>query len=251
MSDLENHDYEAKHSVCATGSVKREKDDPRTGLEPLSLWLFAGCASVLILGGSYLGAKSAGFDFNKTGADIADAQKPEGAGASAVKTLLEQYIQAGQNAYITCQGCHQGNGMGLGLIPPLVESEWVSQGTERFAQIILNGLQGPVEVNGKSYGGQAMPAQKGGLKDLQIAQIMTFVRHQFGGATDGVVTKEMVADARSRFGDREGAYTVAELSAADVMLPGRATRLGRSKRHPGWRRRWGRATCSQRSGCRS
>ena len=49
---------------------------------------------------------------------------------------------------------------------------------------------------------------------------MTYVRHQFNDVTDMVVTEEMVADARARFGDQAGAYTVAELSGADVMLPG-------------------------------
>ena len=74
--DSDNFDYKSKPSVRATGSVAREKADPRAGLEPISLWLFAACAGVLIVGGGYLGAKSAGFDFDKTTADIADPRMP-------------------------------------------------------------------------------------------------------------------------------------------------------------------------------
>jgi hypothetical protein len=104
----------------------------------------------------------------------------------------------------------------------LVDSEWASQGTERFAQIILNGIRGPITVNGASYGAQEMPAQKGALNDQQIARVMSYVRVKFNGAVeaDPVVTKEMIADARNRFGDRGNLYTAGELAAADVMLPG-------------------------------
>ena len=217
--DSEIHDYEPKPSVRATGSVKREKDEPATGLEPLSLWLFAACAGVLIVGGSYLGAKSVGFDLDKTGSDIQAAERPDIPLVSAEVTPLEKYLAGGKNTYVTCQGCHLANGAGLGQIPPLVNSEWPAKGTERFAQIILKGLHGPIKVAGTSYGQGVMPAQ-GALSDLEIAQVMTYVRHKFNGVTDMVVTDEMVADARARFGDRAADYTAPELSGADVMLPG-------------------------------
>lgn len=213
------HDYEPKPSVRATGSVKREKDEPTTGLEPLSLWLFAGCAIVLILGGSYLGAKSVGFDFAKTGRDIEPFQALDAAGGAVELTPLEAYLLAGKNAYGACAGCHMANGAGNGQIPPLKGSEWPAMGTERFAQIVLNGLNGPIKVAGNSYASN-MPGQKGLLGDLAIAQVMTYVRHEFNGETDTVITEEMVAGARARFGDHAGQYTVPDLSGADVMLPG-------------------------------
>ena len=219
--ETENRDYESKPSVLTTGSVKREKDEPKLGLEPLSLGLFAICAGALIVGGGYLGAKSGGFDFGKTAADIADPKRPNISDDGGEVDPVTKYVMAGQSVYRTvCNGCHQANGGGQGQIPPLVNSEWVNEGTERFAQIILNGIRGPISVGGASYGAQEMPGQKAALSDTQVAQVMTYVRHQFGGLTDSVVTKEMVADARNRFGDRAGAYTASELSSADTNLPG-------------------------------
>ena len=96
----------------------------------------------------------------------------------------------------------------------------MKEGTERFAQIVLNGLIGPISVAGNSYGAQAMLPQKALLNDQKIAQVMTYVRHNFGGVTDMVVTKEMVAEARKRHGDMAGSYNSADLAPADSMLPG-------------------------------
>ena len=89
-----------------------------------------------------------------------------------------------------------------------------------MAQIVLNGIRGPITVNGTSYGAQEMPAQKGALSDQRIAQVITYVRERFGGITDTVVTKEMIADARNRHGERAAQYTAGELAARDAMLPG-------------------------------
>ncbi len=65
-----------------------------------------------------------------------------------------------------------------------------------------------------------MPAQKGALNDLRVAQVMTYVRARFAGVSDVIVTKEMVEDARNRHGDRATQYTAGELVGADAMLPG-------------------------------
>ena len=46
------------------------------------------------------------------------------------------------------------------------------------------------------------------------------MRERFGGITDTVVTKEMIADARNRHGERAAQYTAGELAAEDAMLPG-------------------------------
>ncbi len=215
---FENKDYESKPSVRVTGSAKREQTDPKVGLEPLSLGVFGACALAFVVGGGYIGAKSGGFDFETTSAEIVPPGEVPGGGVIQLSPL-DEWLLAGKSAYATCAGCHQGNGMGNNVFPPLVDSEWPSQGTERFAQIILNGMKGSIEVNGKSYLGE-MPPHKALFNDKQIAQIMTYVRHEFNGITDGVVTDEMVAHAREQHGSRSTPYTVAELAPADSMLPG-------------------------------
>ncbi|HEY4155255.1 MAG TPA: c-type cytochrome [Puia sp.] len=75
-----------------------------------------------------------------------------------------------------CATCHQRNGMGdNNRYPPLAGSEWVSGDKERLMKIVLNGLQGAVEVNGKTYNG-LMPAHGGFLDDNAVASILTYIR---------------------------------------------------------------------------
>ena len=219
--ELDNHDYEHKTSVRDHASLRREKEDPKTGLEPITLSLVAICAAALMIGGGYLGAKSGGFDFASTTQSGYVPGKPDIELAGAELSELDKYLLGGEAVYkAVCNGCHQVTGGGQGQIPPLVNSEWVNEGTERFAQIILNGMRGPISVNGASYGAQEMPAQKGALNDAQVAQVMSYVRHKFGGVTDIVVTKEMIAGAREKHGAKAGTNTVADLAAADSNLPG-------------------------------
>ena len=218
----ENRDYEHKTSVREYSSVRRERQDPGAGFEPITLWFFSICVVVLIVGGAYLGAKSAEFDFGKMQVNGYQADSPpDFVAAGPELSEYDKYFNAGEAVYkAVCNGCHQSNGAGQGQIPPLVESEWVTEGTERLAQIILNGLRGPIKVNGASYGAQEMPAQKGALNDLRVAQVMTYVRARFAGVSDTIVTKEMIEDARNRHGDRATQYTAGELAGADAMLPG-------------------------------
>ena len=77
-----------------------------------------------------------------------------------------------------CAACHQRNGRGdNNLYPPLVQSELVSGDPDRLIDIVLNGLQGEIEVNGKTYNG-LMP-NNSHLDDHAIASILTYIRTNF------------------------------------------------------------------------
>ncbi|MBK8504173.1 MAG: c-type cytochrome [Saprospiraceae bacterium] len=77
-----------------------------------------------------------------------------------------------------CATCHQRNGKGdNNLFPPLAESEWVTGDPDRLIDIVLNGLQGEIEVNGKTYNG-LMPNNRH-LDDHAIASILTYIRTNF------------------------------------------------------------------------
>ena len=222
----ENRDYEHKQSVrdCASiaSQTAEEKPKPSADQEPFPVWLLIVCVVVLIVGGSYVGANSGGFEFANHNKSGYEPSVPAGISGKAPElSEFEKYVKGGEAVYrAVCNGCHQATGAGQGQIPPLVDSEWVTNGTERFAQIVLNGIRGPITVKGASYGGQEMPAQKGALKDKQIAQVMTYVRLRFGNISDSVVTKEMVESARQKFGTRPNQYTSGELAPEEAMLPG-------------------------------
>ena len=78
-----------------------------------------------------------------------------------------------------CGSCHMANGKGDGSrFPPIVDSEWVTGDQKILIDVVLNGLKGPIEVNGKSFDGVMPPVDY--LKDEEIAQILTYVRKEFG-----------------------------------------------------------------------
>jgi nitrite reductase (NO-forming) len=72
-----------------------------------------------------------------------------------------------------CQTCHQANGQGIAnAFPPLAKSDYLNADVNRTIQVVLNGLEGPVRVNGALYN-SLMP--KLNLSDEQIANVLTFV----------------------------------------------------------------------------
>ncbi|TMI84159.1 MAG: c-type cytochrome [Bacteroidetes bacterium] len=84
-----------------------------------------------------------------------------------------------------CVSCHQHNGKGDGeRFPPLDSSEWVNGDKKRLINIVLNGLQGQVEVKRQPYNG-SMP-QHSFLKDEDIAQVLTYIRQNFGNNASAV-----------------------------------------------------------------
>ena len=52
----ESEDVQKVHAA-----IQREKQEPRVGLEPLSLWLIGVYSLALFFGGAYLGRYSGGF----------------------------------------------------------------------------------------------------------------------------------------------------------------------------------------------
>ena len=94
-----------------------------------------------------------------------------------------------------CSTCHQSNGEGDGArFPPVAETDWVAGDKARLIGIILNGMEGDVEVNGKTYN-NVMP-QHSFLTDRQVAEVLTYIRENFGNRASGV-TKEEVRRRRN------------------------------------------------------
>jgi nitrite reductase (NO-forming) len=136
----------------------------------------------------YLGDKVMAEDLSIV-SDIATAQR------SGMVTR-EQQIQAGMVLYNgTCSVCHQQNGEGLeGVFPPLANSDYLVADRRRAVEIVLNGLSGPVTVNGVGYS-SVMPAMSQ-LNDDEIANILTFALNSWGNE-GGVVTNDEVAGIRA------------------------------------------------------
>jgi mono/diheme cytochrome c family protein len=97
-----------------------------------------------------------------------------------------------------CGACHQADGGGKeGVAPPLVGSEWVlAPGAERLVRIVLNGLAGPIRVQGREWN-LVMPPWRENLKDGEIAIVLTYIRTSLGTNKAEAVTAAVAAAARN------------------------------------------------------
>lgn len=95
-------------------------------------------------------------------------------------------IKRGQQVFsTTCIVCHQKNGGGVpGLNPPLIKTTYVLGEKSQLIQIVLKGLNQPIEVQGQTYN-NVMPSFAQ-LTDEQIADVLTYVRNSFGNKASAV-----------------------------------------------------------------
>jgi nitrite reductase (NO-forming) len=133
---------------------------------------------------------------------LGDKVAATGAVAAATKATTtgtvskEQQVKAGATLYNgTCSVCHQPNGEGLpGVFPPLAKSDYLMADKTRAIKALLDGLSGPITVNGKPYNSVMPPMSQ--LNDDEIANILTYTMNSFGNS-GGVVTAAEVAKVRA------------------------------------------------------
>lgn len=109
---------------------------------------------------------------------------------------VNQELEAGAKLYTAhCLVCHGPEGKGAeDLIPPISETNWVTGDKGRLIRIMLSGLSGPIEVNGKKYN-QEMPSFDY-LKDEELADLLTFLRNHFGNKASAVIPGEVFEERK-------------------------------------------------------
>jgi nitrite reductase (NO-forming) len=91
-----------------------------------------------------------------------------------------------------CSACHQRSAVGIpGVFPPLASSDYLMADKRRSIEVVLRGLSGAITVNGANYN-SAMPALAN-LTDHEIANVLTYVRNNFGNRGDAVTDAEVAA----------------------------------------------------------
>ena len=216
----ESEDVQQVHAA-----IQREKTEPRVGLEPLSIWLIAIYGLAIFFGGSYLGRYSG--DFSADGLDWSTsptvAKKGPGKDDPGAAATVAGPFERGKKIYsANCATCHQANGQGVaGQYPPLAGSEWVLGSTKRLGMIILKGAEGPMTVKGAQYGSAVMQPWDKTLNDQKIADVMTYIRQEWGNKA-GSVAPEGIAALRKEVAGKQGSYREPELKAVpeDAGLPG-------------------------------
>lgn len=205
-------------------AIQREKREPRVGLEPLSIWLIVVYGLAIFFGGAYLGRYSG--NFSGDGLDPLGGPPPtkKTSGSQAVEQQAElSPRERGKKIFAAnCQTCHQANGLGVpGQYPPLAGSEFVTGGSRRPGMIVLKGLQGPLTVKGQKYGSAVMQPWDKTLNDQKIADVLTYIRSEWGNNASPV-TPEEVAALRKELANHPESFTEPDLQAvpADANLPG-------------------------------
>jgi mono/diheme cytochrome c family protein len=219
-------DYgESKDVQQVHAAIRREKQEPRVGLEPLSIWLIAIYAIAIFFGGAYLGRFSGNFNGESldpgsvpTASKAANANGPTGPGQAELTPF-----ERGKKVFLAnCAVCHQPSGLGsVGQgYPPLVGSEFTNEGSRRNAMIVMKGLQGPLTVKGQKFGTAVMQPWES-LGDQKIADVLTYVRSEWGNH-GGPVTKEQIAALRKELTGHPASFTETELQGVppDENLPG-------------------------------
>ena len=104
-----------------------------------------------------------------------------------------EVLDAGAKLYETyCSACHQRDGKGDGSrFPPVASTRWVSGDPNRLIGIVLNGLQGEIQVEGQTFNG-VMPAQRvpdrragGADPDLRAPELRQLRRWRQAGRRGG------------------------------------------------------------------
>jgi len=117
----------------------------------------------------------------------------------------------------SCMACHQLTGLGVPpAFPPLAKTEYATGDKRRAVAIVLKGIMGAITVDGKVYvtgmpqPDLAFPILK---DDKNVADVLNYVRTNFGNDTKEAITPDFVATIRKEFAERTTSWTEAELKA--------------------------------------
>jgi mono/diheme cytochrome c family protein len=215
----ESRDVQQVHAA-----IQREKEEPRVGLEPLSMWLIAIYAIAIFFGGAYLGRFSGNFNGESLDpGSVPTANRVTNPNAPSGQQAELTPFERGKKVFMAnCAVCHQASGLGSPTqgYPPLAGSEFTNEGSLRNAMIVMKGLQGPVTVKGQKFGTAVMQPWET-LGDQKVADVLTYVRQEWGNKGTPV-TKEQIADLRKKLAGHPASFTEPDLLVvpADENLPG-------------------------------
>lgn len=212
MSDASEHNRSVEQSAASDESIldvhdhlRANKPDKASGYSKTPLILLGLMCTMVFFGSIYVAHYSIRFDPLVVN-EHASRDKPGAAKAPVVTAAM-----LGKRVFTAnCVACHQVNGQGIPTVyPPLAGSEWVMGSEERIIRIVLHGVNGPIKVAGKDFN-NAMTPFGTLLKDEQVAQVLSYIRSEWGNSAPEV-SPATVARIRSETADRKAPWTPAEL----------------------------------------
>ena len=196
-----------------THTKMSEEREPTAGFATVPVWLIVLLGLLGYWGQLHLDQFGGEFDARVYGtyASFKEVQ-------NANPDVGVDMVAKGREVYsASCVACHQYSGQGLpGQFPPLGGSEWaVASHPGRIIRIVLDGLQGPIEVKGQQFNNvmvpwRPRPPDVPGLKDDEVAAVLTFVRQEWGNNASPVKPEEVKA-IREKTKERTQQWTASEL----------------------------------------
>ncbi|WP_334106219.1 c-type cytochrome [Methylobacillus sp.] len=177
-------------------------------------WFYLLVIVTLVVGAFYLGRHMGNLD---TAAHNGFLQATQPAGNQSTRSQLgaaPATAVSGAAIFTSrCVSCHQASGQGIpGAFPPLVKSPFVLGEPEILAHIVLQGLQGELQVEGQTYNG-IMPPWQDQLSDEEAAAVINHIRNELGDNKAGKVDVELIKKVREDGKDRKTPWTAKELEA--------------------------------------
>ncbi len=185
----------------------REKEEPTEGFNPIPIFLLFIFGALSFWAGVYL-VKFSG-DFR---ADAFDPNFKAGT-VKAAAPVISLFDRGAKVYRAQCAQCHQANGSGLpGVYPPLAGTDWVTGHSETLARILINGLNGPIEVKGNIYNGNMPAFGPNGLnlRPVEIAGVLTYIRQEWGNNAPEI-TEDMMKTYLAAYAARTAPWQAAEL----------------------------------------
>lgn len=107
--------------------------------------------------------------------------------------IPKKNMDSGKKVYDTyCMACHQADGSGVPRMnPPLTKTSYVLGDKKKLVQIVLKGMNEPVEIEGETY--ENVMSAHDFLTDQEVADVLTFVRNSFGNKASMVTPAEVKA----------------------------------------------------------
>lgn len=112
---------------------------------------------------------------------------------TSINSVLKSSVARGQIVYSKfCLSCHQADGSGVpNMNPPLIKTKWTLGSKAVMIQQVLKGSNGKVEIDGDTFRNTMPPLPT--LTDQQIADVLTYVRNNFGNKASVVTVAEVKA----------------------------------------------------------
>lgn len=208
----------------ASAAAAREQQLRENGLEPVSIWIFIAASIVAIIAGSVLFSSNNLFSYNSfVKAGYVQADGPDAGGPVIPQGEVEAvYMAIGAGIYKQCMGCHQPDGKGNAVYPPLANSEYVIESPVSVLMAVMNGVDGPITVAGKSFSSNMGAQLNKSTSNLELAALAYYVQNSFGNKVGKIYTPEQIEQVKVLNAERsEGNCTAAELDKfREIQLEG-------------------------------